>query len=49
MGRVFNVAGGPIGRYEVEEEQHLMGIEVSLKEGYSIDYYLYDYFDINSV
>lgn len=49
MGRVFNVAGGPIGRYEVEEEQHLMGIEVSLKEGYSIDYYLHDYFDINSV
>lgn len=49
MSKVFNVAGGPLGNYEIEEEKKLLNIEVTLKEGYSNEYYLHDKFNLESV
>lgn len=49
MGKVFNVAGGPLGVFQAETEKDLANIKVELKAGYSNEYYLHDYFDLESV
>ena len=51
MSKVFNVAGGPIGKYTTggDEPSSMRNIEVTLKAGYSNTYYLHDYFNPDSV
>lgn len=49
MGKVFNAAGGSIGHYEVAPSSDIVDVKIILKEGYTNNYFLDEFFDTASV